>query len=172
MTCLTCASNEVEASDSEVDNMEEKSSNSGKMVDKYIGESSRPLGLRVKEHYSNLRNLKIDSFMVEHWMNHHGVSMIPPEFQFKVVSSYKDSMSRQLAEALLIETEGTFNRKLEFGNNHLCRLESSVSGKEQERNWKLEEGDRANRISNLTSFFQCCEKCDNLMQEYKYNAIS
>ena len=119
---------------------------------KYIGESSRPLRLRVKEHYKNLENLKIESFMLQHWMDCHGDSMVPPEFQFKVISSYKDSMSRQLSEALLIEKEGSLNRKMEYGSNHICRLESSVSGWEQERIGELEAWTKANRISNLKCF--------------------
>ena len=123
-----------------------------KISSKYIGESSRPIRMRVKEHFSNLSNLRTDSFMVEHWMNCHGNSMTPPVFKFEIKASYRDSMSRQLAEALLIEKEGNLNRRTEYGSNHLCRFELNVPEWERERIMEVQAREKANRTSNLKCF--------------------
>ena len=133
---------------------------------KYIGESARPFRLRVNEHFTNLRNWKLDSFMLEHWMTTHGLNMTPPKFQFKSRASYKDSMTRQLAEALLIEEEGSLNKRFEYGSNHLCRLESSIPDWECEKLREVEAMDKANRISNLHNFVTTVKNvmflCENL----------
>ena len=59
-------------------------------------------------------------------MLEHGDSMDAPEFEFKRLISFSDSFSRQLAEALYIEKEGNLNRRMEYGYNHLYRLESNL----------------------------------------------
>ena len=88
----------------------------------YIGESSRPLRMRAKEHYNNLSNLKTDSFMVIHWMDSHGRSMTPPRFKMKRVASYRDTFTRQISEDLLIDSEGSMNKRQEYESNCLYRL--------------------------------------------------
>ena len=85
----------------------------------YIGERSRPLRMRAREHFNNLSNKKTDSFMVVHWMDSHGLSMIPPSFQMKRVASYRDTFTRQISEALLIDSEGSMNKRQEYGSNCL-----------------------------------------------------
>ena len=50
--------------------------------------------------------------------------MIPPNFKIERVASYKDNFTRQISEALLIETEGTLNKRQEYGCNTLFRLAS------------------------------------------------
>ena len=100
---------------------------------KYFGETARPLRMRVLKHYNNLGNLRVDSFMVEHWMFCHGLNMLQPVFKFRRIQTFGDSMSRQLAEALLIESEGNLNKRLEQGHNHLYRLQNSKSPWEEEQ---------------------------------------
>ena len=69
----------------------------------YIGESSRPLRMRAREHWVNLENLNIDTFMLTHWMKTHGLQILPPKYTFKIIGVYKDCLSRQVAKAIHIE---------------------------------------------------------------------
>ena len=71
-----------------------------KEVPAYIGETSRPMRARVQEHWNNYTNFKENSFMMLHWLNKHGTSLIPPNFEFKQINKYRDSLSRQIGEAV------------------------------------------------------------------------
>ena len=137
----------------------------GKIVPKYIGESSRPFRYRVGEHYNKLDNLREDSFMLNHWMLCHGDSMIPPEFDFKIISCHRDSFSRQLSEALLIEEEGILNKRAEYGVNHLYRLQSNMPEWELNKLKEREAKDRANLVSNLQNFI-------NVITNVKYKCAN
>ena len=93
----------------------------------YVGESSRPLRERVFEHFQNLRNGSQKSFMIAHWMEAHETSLDAPEFKWQVLDSYGDALRRQLGEGLHILESGVLNRKFEFNNNIICRLQVTRS---------------------------------------------
>ena len=40
-------------------------------IGRYIGESSRTLAERSKEHTDGAKNCEYDNFIVKHWVNHH-----------------------------------------------------------------------------------------------------
>ena len=63
------------------------------------------------------------SFQLLHWMDCHKTSTMLPEFEFKVIARYEDTLRRQLCEGLHILTSGTLIRKLEFNSNVISRLE-------------------------------------------------
>ena len=88
----------------------------------YIGETSRTLAERSSEHATLYDNLDLKSFMTKHWANEHHELDVPPVYKFEVVKQHRDTMSRQLHEALLIEKEGCLNSKSEFSSNRLARL--------------------------------------------------
>ena len=50
---------------------------------------------------------------------------MPQRFQFKVSSKHRDSLSRQVCEALQIKDQGNLNRRNEFSINEIIKLESS-----------------------------------------------
>jgi len=56
-------------------------------------------------------------------MDCHGTCTTPPEFEFKIIARYEDALRRQLCEGLYILQAGTLNRKVEFNNNVISRLE-------------------------------------------------
>ena len=102
--CNLCKRDITEdTTDEEIITEEQVVEKRNKQVPTYIGETARPFRMRSKEHLSKLKNLKTDSFILSHWMLDHGDSMTPPDFEFKRLISFKDSFSRQLAEALYIE---------------------------------------------------------------------
>ena len=119
---------------------------------RYIGETSRPFRMRAYEHWTNLKEMKNDSFMLIHWMSKHGLQMYPPEYKFSKVGTFGDSLTRQITEAILIEQYGNLNKKSEFGVNHLSRLDVQRSEQEKEYIMGQEAAERANLLSNLECF--------------------
>ena len=65
-------------------------------------------------------------------MTNHPTSCKRPEFEYKILSCYPDALRRQLSEGLLIIEKGGLNRRNEFGQNNLCRMQVSKSDAEQE----------------------------------------
>ena len=66
----------------------------------YIGESSRNLFTRSKEHLSSYRTGANTSFMAKHQADAHIGE--EPKFKAKVTASTRDCLSRQVREAVLI----------------------------------------------------------------------
>ena len=118
----------------------------------YVGETSRPLRMRAKEHWGKLADLDTHSFMLTHWMKAHGLSMCPPKYTFKVLGTYTDSLSRQIAEAIHIETKGILNKRSEFGTNHIPRLEAMKSERDRDIFLEKEARDKANLLCDLVCF--------------------
>ena len=61
----------------------------------YVGESSRSIYERGKEHQKDRDDLKEDSHQIKHWKIHHPDLEEPPKFKFKIVSFFSDPMTRQ-----------------------------------------------------------------------------
>ena len=108
--------------------------------------------MRAKEHWVNLDNLSTESFMLTHWMQAHGLQMVPPKYTFKIMGVYKDCLSKQVAEAIQIEHKGILNKRSEFGINHIPRLVADKSDQERDKLLEQEARDRANLLSNLHCF--------------------
>ena len=70
----------------------------------YVGESSRSIQERSKEHWANVRGRKEDSHMIRHQMIEHGAEY-PPKFIMRVVSYPRTALSRQFSEAVRIRVE-------------------------------------------------------------------
>ena len=60
----------------------------------YVGESSRSLYERTREHVADRLSRKEDSHQIKHWLLDHGDLQEPPEFKFRLIRSFKDPMSR------------------------------------------------------------------------------
>ena len=90
----------------------------------YVGESSRSLYERAKEHVADRINNREESHQVKHWISSHEDLKSPPKFEFKIVSSFKDPLTRQLSEAIRIERRGDsiLNSKAEFNRCRIPRL--------------------------------------------------
>ena len=61
---------------------------------------------RAKEHVADREKLAKDSHQVNHWLNSHEEQLAPPKFIFKIVKSFQDPLTRQLAEAVRIDFGG------------------------------------------------------------------
>ena len=79
----------------------------------YIGETSRNFYSRNLEHQDKLNKKKAESFIHQHQLEAHGGS--EPDFNVKVVKSFKDPMSRQIFEGVKIRRSNSkLNTKLDF----------------------------------------------------------
>ena len=93
---------------------EEHSLQDGRGV--YVGESSRSIYERAKEHESDRNKNAEESHQIKHWLTSHEDLLAPPKFKFKIVTSFQDPLTRQLSEAVRIELRGEdiLNSKAEY----------------------------------------------------------
>ena len=72
----------------------------------YVGESSRSIQKRASEHWGAAKRMEKESHMVRHQaMEHVGEE---PEFTFKVVSTHRTALNRQVREAVRIKRRGVY----------------------------------------------------------------
>ena len=89
----------------------------------YTGETSRSMFERVREHFDAKESLKKDSHMVKHWFTSHPTLDIALPFRFKIIGKYKDCLTRQLKEAVILgKKPDSLNSKGEFGGGSIPRL--------------------------------------------------
>ena len=105
----------------------------------YVGETSRSLYERCKEHIRDGQQKKEDSHIAKHWDDcHAGEEM--PRFRFRIVKSFSDCLSRQVAESVRIDLrEGVLNSKSVYSRNRLPRLEL------EKTEWEKEDEERKKR---------------------------
>ena len=94
----------------------------------YIGESSRNLYTRGKEHVGKYRSRKRnhDSFMKKHQVEKHGGR--EADFKAKVTGVFRDSLSRQVSEGVHIRRGGRsiLNSKSEWHQPALWRVRNEL----------------------------------------------
>ena len=88
----------------------------------YVGETSRTLVERVIEHVEGAEDLGVDNFITKHWATKHDQLVKRPRVSFKVLKHYKDALTRQVSEAILIESLANLNSRAEWGRNKITRL--------------------------------------------------
>ena len=108
----------------------------------YVGETSRSIYERSKEHWGAWRGKSDKSHIWKHQVDVHGGA--PPKFYMRVVRFYKTALSRQIGEAVRIRRRGgggsILNSKAEFDRCKIPRLvveeqeeEPANAKEEQER---------------------------------------
>ena len=131
----------------------------------YVGETSRPWRDRIKEHTENADNWKPKSFIIDHWMSQHPTDTVRPEFKFKILSAYPEALRRQLSEGLYILERGGLNRRNEFNQNNLCRLQAQQSSEELENcasNILKEKKMFTENITNFIEVMRAVHKLPNI----------
>ena len=123
--------------------MEESRKEEGR-VGVYTGKSSRSLYERSKEHLSDAEGFQEGSHIVKHWMQQHAEDDVMPHFTFTILQSFRDCLSRQVAEAIRIHysKDTLLNSKNEYGSNRLARVmveEDAYSKKKRGRKEEMEE---------------------------------
>ena len=130
-------------------------------IQQYVGETARTLRQRSHEHRKKMTSWNINSFMIRHWMESHGLSPNPPHFEFNMVKRFKEPMGRQIHEALLILQSGTLNLKNEFGSNHICRLVAAKTDWEEDNDRQKTEKERKKIDSALKNFVNVMSLVNN-----------
>ena len=88
----------------------------------YVGESGRSLHERSKEHWADFVARSEDSHILKHWLTHHG-GQGEPDFRLEVVKFCRDTLTRQVGEAVRIQYRGnTLNSKAGYNRSGLSRL--------------------------------------------------
>ena len=99
----------------------------------YIGETSRSIYERSREHWEGARRKDPKNHMVKHQTMEHGGEQ-EPKFTMKVFKHYKTALGRQVAEAVRIRRRGgegaILNSRGEFNRSHIPRLQ--IEDKEPE----------------------------------------
>ena len=92
----------------------------------YIGESSRNLYTRSKEHLSRYRSGVNTSFIAKHQLSHHCGQ--EPSYKARVVTSTRDCLARQVREAVLIRRskKKILNGKSEWHQPALYRVQHEL----------------------------------------------
>ena len=92
----------------------------------YIGESSRNIYTRVKEHQSSYRNRNGKSFMKKHQEKHH--QGLPGSYKAKVTGSFRDCLTRQVSEGVSIRRcdVEVMNGKSEWHQPALWRVQNEL----------------------------------------------
>ena len=104
----------------------------------YVGETSKSLFERGSEHWRDFRLRKEDSHILKHHQIHHG-GRGAPSFHLRPVRFFKTPLTRQIAEAVLIQRWGedrVLNSKAEFNRSKISRL---TLGEEEEDKWNMVE---------------------------------
>ena len=89
----------------------------------YEGETGRSAKVRFKEHIRSLKNRSKSSALFKHGNNEHPYEK--PDWQFKILSTFQDPLSRQVNEAVRINNlpvNSVLNSKSEFNHAPLNRI--------------------------------------------------
>ena len=88
----------------------------------YVGETSRSIKERALEHWKDFESRDTDSHILKHWELHHG-GQGSPRFKMTVVRTFRDALSRQVAEAIRIMLrKNTLNSKNGYNRCSITRL--------------------------------------------------
>ena len=90
----------------------------------YLGETSRSLHERAREHVNDANSVNAKSHIVKHWLETHHELNEPPRFRFQVKRCFKDCLTGQLSEASAINRSRDIllNSKNEYVTNCITRI--------------------------------------------------
>ena len=95
----------------------------------YVGETARNLYTRAREHMNKYQSNKTrsESFMTTHQDEKH--TGLPPNFKAEVLETFKDCLSRQVAEGVEIRRggPGILYSKSEWHQPALWRVQSELT---------------------------------------------
>ena len=110
----------------------------------YVGETSRSINERSREHRAGFRGAKEDNHIVKHQHIAHGGAKTP-RFIMRVVSQHRTALGRQVSEAVRIRRRGgegaVLNSKAEFNRCYIprLRLEDREETEKREREIKAQD---------------------------------
>jgi hypothetical protein len=107
----------------------------------YMGESSRSLYERAREHWTDADKRVEECHMMEHQNASHRGEDGAPTFKFKLVKGFRTALERQLREAVRIQQRGqVLNKRGEFNRCKLTRMDVEWERKCWEKAWSKRDG--------------------------------
>ena len=102
---------------------------------------------RAREHQADRESRSEDSHQIKHWILDHQELLAPPRFNFKIIKTFQDPLSRQLSEAIRIELRGesVLNSKSEFNRCKIPRLTINLDEWKSRKEKEKEEEGRSHR---------------------------
>ena len=96
----------------------------------YVGETSHSMYERSKEHQRDKELRSEDSHQIKHWALDHPEMQSPPKFKFKIISTFGDPLTRQIAESDRIKKSGMeiLNSISEYSRCRIPRLRINMEG--------------------------------------------
>ena len=167
--CVVCTEEQERKAEEENERAGSSKSKAKKGVDYmekgvYVGESSRSLYERTREHLADANSDAPDSHMNKHWKDCHAEMQERPNFRFKIVKSFKDSLSRQVAESVRIDLRGeVVNSKTVYSRNRLPRLEI------EKPEWERAEEERRKKIKEWEEKMSWERNCKEQREEIVEN---
>ena len=127
----------------------------------YVGETSRSVYERSREHWGAWRSRKDDSHILRHEETvHEGAAN--PKFMMRIVKHYRSALSRQIGEAVRIRRRGgagcILNNKAEYNRCKIPRL--VLEEEDDEQTLRNEEQDRQQALKWL-------EDCEHAWSDQK-----
>ena len=104
-----------------------------------MGESSRTLSERAKEHCESLKRMDSSLFMFKHWLLKHPERESAPDFNFEVVKLHQDTLSRLVREAVIIQEKAALNSKSEWGGYRIGGLPVDKSDNKAKKEVEVNE---------------------------------
>ena len=120
----------------------------------YVGETSRSILERSREHWDGYKKQKQDNHIWKHQMMEHNGEQA--NFTMRVVGSHRSALSRQVGEAVRIRRRGgegnILNSRAEYNRSHIPRLQ--VEDKEEVEKRKEQMRKRREEIDQELSLEQ------------------
>ena len=85
---------------------------------------------RAREHEADRQKTSEDSHQIKHWLSDHQDLLTTPKFRFRIIQTFQDPLSRQLAEAVRIDLRGenVLNSRSEYSRCKVPRLTVDQEG--------------------------------------------
>ena len=129
----------------------------------YHGETARNIYVRSKEHYAALKNKSEKSFMLKHVIQDHEGDSTGVTFDWKIKGKYQKPLSRQLAEAILIDKKSkdvNLNSKTEYFSHSVKGIGLYSAGDKEECGYCGRKFTKIDDLQNHEEDFHTKIKCN------------
>ena len=110
----------------------------------YVGETSRSIHERAREHWDSFKSKDPKSHILKHHLIHNRADG-EPEFLMKIVKFHRTALSRQVAEAVRIKRRGqVLNSRTEYNRCSIQRLTLEQNSQEHVEGGEQHHGDGDN----------------------------
>ena len=163
--CAACERVEMEKIEAETEPGKERERRIKQIKQyKYIGETSRSVYERSREHVGDMEQLKPSSHLLKHIIDkHENDNPSEIKFELKIIKYTKSSWNRQILESVIIQQERKhylLNSKAEYNRSAVPRLTAKM-GEQQFKQWGKDEEKDKKKHEELESKIRMMRKDRN-----------